>query len=111
MWIIQDEKKVRSDAYFPEIVHKGSFPLIVKANSQARCENFHPITILEGTCCELAFAMSEKEALDPPLSRLPVLPHKSFQVLLEHSTLVLKPYSFHQRTSPDSNNARCPGHT
>ena len=26
---------------------KGSFPLIAKANSQARCENFHPITAFE----------------------------------------------------------------
>ena len=38
----------------------GSFPLIAKANSQARYENFHPITIFESTRCELAFAMSEK---------------------------------------------------
>ena len=28
--------------------------LIAKANSQARCENFHPITIFENTRCELA---------------------------------------------------------
>ena len=27
------------------------------------CENFHPITIFESTRCELAFAMSGKEAL------------------------------------------------
>ncbi len=27
----------------------GSFPLIAKANSQARCENFHPITTFENT--------------------------------------------------------------
>ena len=32
---------------------KGSFPLIAKANSQACCENFHPITISESTHCEL----------------------------------------------------------
>ena len=32
----------------------GSFPLIAKANSQARCENFHPITIFESTRYELA---------------------------------------------------------
>ena len=30
---------------------KASFPLIAKANSQARCENFHPITIFENTRC------------------------------------------------------------
>ena len=29
-------------------------PLIAKANSQARYENFHPITIFESTRCELA---------------------------------------------------------
>jgi hypothetical protein len=39
----------------------GSFPLIAKANSQARCENFHLITIFEGTRYELAFAMCGKE--------------------------------------------------
>ena len=44
------------------IINKGSFPLIAKANSQARCENFHPITICESTRCELAFAMSGKDA-------------------------------------------------
>ncbi len=33
---------------------KGSFPITAKANSQARCENFHPITIFESTRCELA---------------------------------------------------------
>ncbi len=26
---------------------KGSFPLIAKPNSHARCENFHPITIFK----------------------------------------------------------------
>jgi hypothetical protein len=34
--------------------HKGSFPLIAKANSQACWENFHPITIFESTRRELA---------------------------------------------------------
>ena len=34
--------------------YKGSFPLIAKANSQARCDNFQPITIFESTRCELA---------------------------------------------------------
>ncbi len=47
---------------------KALFPLIAKDNSQAHCENFHPITIFESTRCELAielaaFAMSGKEAL------------------------------------------------
>ena len=48
---------------------KGSFPLIAKANSQARCENFHPITAFERivavslrVACELASAMRGKEA-------------------------------------------------
>ncbi len=30
---------------------KAFFPLIAKANSLARCENFHPITIFENTRC------------------------------------------------------------
>ena len=34
-------------------MRKGSFPLIAKPNSQARCENLHPITIFESTRCEL----------------------------------------------------------
>ena len=34
--------------------YEGAFPLIAKPNSQARCENFHPITIFESTRCELA---------------------------------------------------------
>ena len=34
--------------------YKASFPLIAKANSQARCDNFQPITIFESTRCELA---------------------------------------------------------
>ena len=42
---------------------KSSFPLIAKANLQARCENFHPVTIFESTRYELAPAMSGKEAL------------------------------------------------
>jgi hypothetical protein len=33
---------------------KGSFPLIAKPNSQARCRKFHPITIFESTRCKLA---------------------------------------------------------
>ncbi len=35
-------------------------------SSQARCENFHPVIIFESTRCELAFAMSGKEALFCP---------------------------------------------
>ena len=35
-------------------LYKASFPLIAKVNSQARCENFHPITIFETNRCELA---------------------------------------------------------
>ena len=41
--------------------------LIAKPNSQAHCENFHPIIIFERTGCKLAisshFAMSGKESL------------------------------------------------
>ncbi len=41
--------------------------LIAKPNSQAHCENFHPVTIFERTRCKLAiashFAMSGKESL------------------------------------------------
>jgi hypothetical protein len=33
---------------------KGSFSLITKPNSHARCENFHPITIFERTRCKIS---------------------------------------------------------
>ena len=58
---------ISSKLFFLEAINKTSFPLIAIVNSQARCENFHPITIFESTRCELAFAMSGKEALAQPL--------------------------------------------
>ena len=45
---------------------KALFHSSQKLNSQARCENFHPIIIFESTrckLCEVAFAISGKEAL------------------------------------------------
>ncbi len=52
--------------------HKGSFPLIAKANSQARCENFHPITIFESTRCELGFCDMWKKRLNSGTLSLPL---------------------------------------
>ncbi len=34
-------------------VSKGSFPLVAKVNLQARCENFHPVTIFKSTHASL----------------------------------------------------------
>ena len=56
-------KKVGHFSKYTGSCKQGSFPLITKANSQARCKNFHPITIFASTRCELAFAISGKEVL------------------------------------------------
>ncbi len=48
---------------YPMYHPKGSFPFIAKPNSKARCENFHPSTILKDPlrAWEMGFAISGKE--------------------------------------------------
>ena len=63
---------------------KASFPLIAKPNSQARCENFYPITIFEtlaaslrvGYCDEWKRGLSQHCTSIPTSSALPLTTEK-----------------------------------